>query len=282
MTGGDLPRVGQRRRGRPGGRPDADDFVLSLDPGGPSGTCRRSSEIFPDRFASSGSGSSRRRGRSARLGQAADRPRARDACEWFGGDLRGSSSGSTTSAAGSERYLPDPGLPGRQHASLRRLVVRHGRPAARRRRGARSLARAASGRGIRLVGDLTTNHCGAGHPWFRAALAEPPRPSARSFTSTTTLPSGYESWYGVPSLPKLDWRSPELRERMTAIVRRRLRRARRLAHRRRQHDRPLPRRRPEPRRRPAASGRPAATPCPSPSTATTTGTTSARAAGTAR
>ena len=33
------------------------------------------------------------------------------------------------------------------------------------------------------------------------------------------LPNGYEAWFGVPSLPKLDWRSAELERRMLEVVR---------------------------------------------------------------
>ena len=107
-----------------------------------------------------------------------------------------------------------------------------------------SLVAAAHARGIRVLGDLTTNHVGSGHEWFAAARAGR-SPSASSSSSTTTSPHGYECWYGVPSLPKLDYGSPELRERMYAgcgLGRSPLARAavrpRRLAHRRREHDRP--------------------------------------------
>ncbi|WP_448059259.1 alpha-amylase family glycosyl hydrolase [Cellulomonas hominis] len=54
-----------------------------------------------------------------------------------------------------------------------------GRPALDR------LARAVHDRGMRLVGDLTTNHCGDTHEWFRAAT--PTRPSGRCSTSTPTV-----------------------------------------------------------------------------------------------
>ena len=53
---------------------------------------------------------------------------------------------------------------------------------------------------MRLLGDVTTNHCGAGHPWFRRALADP-------------ADGGYASWLGVPSLPTFDWSSTLLRRR---------------------------------------------------------------------
>ena len=88
-----------------------------------------------------------------------------------------------------------------------------------------SLVRAAHDRGIRVVGDLTTNHVGAEHEWFRAASnggAE-----RDFFVFDDDLEHGYECWWGIPSLPKLDYRSDELRERMydgeDSVVRRWLR-----------------------------------------------------------
>jgi alpha-glucosidase len=69
----------------------------------------------------------------------------------------------------------------------------------------RRLADAVHARGMRLIGDLTTNHCGISHPW----TAEPdlfyPLPDG-----------GYESWNGVPTLPKFNWGSAELRRRFFA------------------------------------------------------------------
>jgi alpha-glucosidase len=73
------------------------------------------------------------------------------------------------------------------------------------------LAGAVHARGMRLLGDVTTNHCGVGHPWFRAALADPAAPERDMFFLDAD--GGYESWLGVPSLPKFDWSSALLRER---------------------------------------------------------------------
>ncbi|KRE30016.1 glycoside hydrolase family 13 protein [Agromyces sp. Soil535] len=69
-------------------------------------------------------------------------------------------------------------------------------------------------RGIRVIGDLTSNHSGDAHEWFRAAQADPAAPE-RSFyyLRDEAQDGGYESWLGVPSLPKFDWSSPELRRR---------------------------------------------------------------------
>lgn len=69
-------------------------------------------------------------------------------------------------------------------------------------------------RGMRLLLDLTTNHTGATHEWFRAAQADPASEEA-GFYLFTDHPDGYFSWLDVASLPKLDLRSEALRDRLT-------------------------------------------------------------------
>ena len=66
--------------------------------------------------------------------------------------------------------------------------------------------------GIRVVGDLTTNHTGDAHPWFRAAQSDPDSVE-RSFYRFHDDGS-YESWLGVGSLPKLDHSAAGMRERL--------------------------------------------------------------------
>ena len=66
--------------------------------------------------------------------------------------------------------------------------------------------------GVRVVGDITTNHTGDTHDWFRTAV-EDPSSLERSFYRFHD-DGEYESWLGVSSLPKLDHRSPELRARL--------------------------------------------------------------------
>ena len=66
---------------------------------------------------------------------------------------------------------------------------------------------------MRVMGDLTTNHTGDGHEWFTAAQADPESEEA-GYYYFTDHPDGYVSWLGVRSLPKLDYSSPELRERV--------------------------------------------------------------------
>ncbi len=68
-------------------------------------------------------------------------------------------------------------------------------------------------RDMRLMLDIVPNHCGVEHPWFRAAQADPTSPYSDHFMFTAH-PDEYVSWLGVRSLPKLDYRSAELREYM--------------------------------------------------------------------
>jgi alpha-glucosidase len=74
-----------------------------------------------------------------------------------------------------------------------------------------SLRRALNERGMRFILDIVPNHCGLMHPWFQAALADSKAPTAEYFTFHRH-PEEYESWLGVRSLPKLNYRSQALRK----------------------------------------------------------------------
>jgi alpha-glucosidase len=86
------------------------------------------------------------------------------------------------------------------------------------------LADALHERGMRLVGDLTTNHTGDQHPWFVDAM-QGVNPDV--YFMDPTAPHGYETWVEVKRMPKLNWSSTELRRRMLdgpgSVVRRWLR-----------------------------------------------------------
>lgn len=81
-----------------------------------------------------------------------------------------------------------------------------------------SLTAAAHARGLRVVGDLTTNHTGAGHEWF-AASADPAAPESAHYLWNEAH-DDWVGWLGHRGLPKLDWRDPALAARMDAVVRR--------------------------------------------------------------
>lgn len=74
-----------------------------------------------------------------------------------------------------------------------------------------ALTTAAHDAGLRVIGDLTANHTGDRHPWFCAATSGPDAPE-RSWFRFTDWPDAYESWAGVPTLPRLDHTAPGLRD----------------------------------------------------------------------
>ena len=209
--------------------PDADDFVVTPGDAGPDWHLESVVyEVFPDRFASSGLDVEQpewavpREWDDLPTGRGPDTP-----FEWFGGDLRGVQerldhltglgvnvlyltpvfpAGSTHRYDATSFDAVDPLLGGDDAFS--------------------SLSRAAHERAIRVVGDVTTNHVGAGHAWFTAA-ADGAALEREFFYFDDALEHGYECWWGIPSLPKLDYGSVELRERMyrgeSSVVRRWLR-----------------------------------------------------------
>ena len=75
------------------------------------------------------------------------------------------------------------------------------------------LIEAAHERGMRVIGDLTTNHSGIGHEWFRAAYGNPGAPEQDYYYFRDDAATEYEMWLGTPTLPKFDWASEGLRRR---------------------------------------------------------------------
>jgi alpha-glucosidase len=200
----------------------ADDYVLTPGSAGPDWHLESVVyEIFPDRFAASGAAHDRpdwavRKGwDELPAGRGKDNPR-----EWFGGDLPGIEEHlDHVERVGANAIYLTPIFPaGSTHrydaTTFDRVDPLLGGDAA-----FRSLAETCARRGIRLIGDITTNHVGVKHDWFVAARADAHAPERSLFYFDDALPHGYEAWLGVPSLPKLDWRSDELRARMSEVLR---------------------------------------------------------------
>jgi len=198
--------------------PDADDFVACPDPGGPRWHLESVVyEIFPDRFAAAHVGvdppdwAVPRSWDELPTGRGPETP-----FEWFGGGL-----------AGIERHLDHieglganvlyltPVFPAGSTHRYDAFSFDAVDPLLGGDEALFSLVRAAHDKGMRVLGDLTTNHVGVGHEWFTAAR-DGKMPEREFFFFDERLPAGYESWLGVPSLPKLDLRSDELRRRMYA------------------------------------------------------------------
>ena len=79
-----------------------------------------------------------------------------------------------------------------------------------------ALAKNAKKRGFRIMGDLTTNHCGLGHDWIQAALKNPDAKEREFFYWDKSIRHGYVGWWGIAGLPKLNYQSSLLRQKMYA------------------------------------------------------------------
>ncbi len=72
------------------------------------------------------------------------------------------------------------------------------------------LTAAAHAKGIRVVLDVSVNHTGSEHPWYRAAHADPDAPEAAHYYPDGR--GGFACWCDVPTLPQLNYRNPEVRD----------------------------------------------------------------------
>jgi alpha-glucosidase len=191
------------------------DFVFSLDRGGPDWHLESVVyEIYPDRFATTGLEVEAPAWAVRKAWDELPTGRGRKtADELYGGDLYGIEAhlDHVESLGANVLYLTPFFPAGSQHrydaTSFDRVDPLLGGDEA-----LDALLRSAHARGIRVLGDLTTNHTGVGHDWFTAR--EP------FYYFDDSLSYGYESWFGVRSLPKLNWGSDELRRRMLAVARR--------------------------------------------------------------
>ena len=199
----------------------ADDFVLTPGPGGPAWHLESVVyQIYPDRFARSG---------AVRTPPGWAVPRGWDEVpskgresgrDWFGGDLPGIEQHlDHIERVGANAIYTTPFFPAGSTHRYDATSFEHVDPLLGGDEALASLAAACAARGIRLIGDLTTNHVGQGHEWFLAAEADDHAPERGFFYFDPALPHGYEAWLGVPSLPKLDWRDDELRARMHRVIR---------------------------------------------------------------
>jgi alpha-glucosidase len=198
--------------------PDADDFVVSVGADGPDWHASSVAyEVFPDRFASSGRAPDPPDWAVPCDWDALPTGRAGSAREWFGGDLPGVEAhlDHVESLGANVLYLT-PVFPARSTHRYDATSFDRVDPLLGGDEALASLVAAARARGMRVIGDLTLNHCGDRHEWFRAAQADPAAPERAFFLFDDRVPHGYVSWLGVRALPKLDHRSAELRRRLTA------------------------------------------------------------------
>ena len=215
---------------------DYADFRLTTFPAAPqwlrTGTMY---QIFPDRFArsaaSAGSVAS-----AASAGVSPDRPATASPapdwavpCSWdttpvegsgprtpyqfYGGDLAGITEKlDHIQQLGADVLYLTPFFPARSNHRYDAATFASVDPLLGGDQALVDLVQAAHARGLKVMGDLTANHSGDAHEWFRRALAEPGSPEAGYYYFNDGH-TGYEAWYGVASLPKLNWASAGLKER---------------------------------------------------------------------
>ncbi len=214
---------------------DANDFVVLANYHAPNWV--RDTvfyQIFPDRFADGDPSNNVRDGEYLYHGRPVvarrwyELPqRVTGSIEFFGGDLQG--------IAQRLDYLTDLGVSALYLNPIFRAPSNHKYdvedytsidPHLGGEAGLVQLRQALDERAMHLVLDIVPNHCGLTHPWFVAAQIDPRAPTAEFFTFRRH-PDDYESWLGVKTLPKLNYRSVRLREVMyaghDAIMRRWLR-----------------------------------------------------------
>ena len=75
----------------------------------------------------------------------------------------------------------------------------------------KSLLKSANKSGIRILGDLTSNHCGEGHRWLQTAKKDKKSKERGFFYWDKSIKWGYVGWFGLASLPKLNYSSQALR-----------------------------------------------------------------------
>lgn len=172
-------------------------------------------QVFPDRFARSGQADGRP---TPEWGVACDwdtpvQGRGPDvASQFYGGDLDGVTEKlDELQALGTDIVYLTPFFPGRSNHRYDASTFHSVDPLLGGDEALIRLVEAAHARGMKVMGDLTANHTGDAHEWFTRAQADPNSVEAGYYYFNEDH-TDYESWWGVKSLPKLNWASEALRE----------------------------------------------------------------------
>lgn len=207
--------------------PDASDFRLTTTEPGPDWA--RDAvvyQVFPDRFARSAAAEDRELPDWALPAQWGDEPIGGGpgtGTQFFGGDLAGIEEHlDHLQRLGVSTLYLTPSFPGRSNHRYDAATFDAIDPLLGGDDALASLADAVHARGMRIVGDLTTNHTGVSHDWF--ARAQDPGSEENSFYYWTDTEPGYVGWLGHASLPKLNHNAPALTARMDSVVTRYLNR----------------------------------------------------------
>ncbi|MBZ5734608.1 glycoside hydrolase family 13 protein [Nocardioides sp. TRM66260-LWL] len=197
--------------------PDAHDFVVTTHEPAPAwGREAIVYQVFPDRFA-----------RSAAADERPVPPWAvpaawddtvvfegsdpRTPLQYFGGDLDGLVEHlDHLDRVGATVLYTTPVFPGESNHRYNASTFDGVDPLLGGDEAYARLAQAVHARGWRLLGDLTTNHTGDTHEWFRTAREGGPTRTWYHLRDD----GGYETWMGHHTLPKLNLADPGLRAAM--------------------------------------------------------------------
>lgn len=197
---------------------DSEDFVVLAHPAPPGwGRSTVMYQVFPDRFARSalaGGGEPPEWAEPAEWGDEVVHAGPSTPLQYFGGDLRGIEERlDHLERLGVTMLYLTPVFPARSNHRYDALSFDAVDPLLGGDEALISLVEAAHARGLTVIGDLTANHSGDAHEWFRASHLNPASPESEFYYWLDAEQRSYVSWLGVASLPKFNWNSQELRTR---------------------------------------------------------------------
>ena len=194
---------------------DASDFRISTHPAPPAWASDAVLyQIFPDRFAKSidrpaPDWAVAEDWDSPVIGRGPETP-----YQYYGGDLDGIIDHlDHIQSTGANTIYLTPIFPARSNHRYDASSFDHVDPLLGGDAALKRLSEAVHARGMHLLGDLTTNHCGNVHEWFKAAVNDPGSTEA-GFFYFNRHPDDYVCWFGHRSLPKFDHSNHQLRQRL--------------------------------------------------------------------
>ena len=191
------------------------DFQIVAIPGNPEWI--KSSvfyQIFPDRFARSGKVNITPEWAYPREWDLLPRGRGKyTGQELYGGDLYGVQEHlDHVTELGANGIYFTPIFPSQSNHRYDATSFDHVDPILGGDKAFQSLIKVAKKNGIRILGDLTSNHCGSGHHWLVKAKKDKKSKERSFFYWDKSIKWGYVGWFGLESLPKLNYSSKSLRK----------------------------------------------------------------------
>ncbi|MCW2784406.1 MAG: malZ [Marmoricola sp.] len=200
---------------------DAHDFRISAYDGAPDwGRDAVVYQVFPDRFARSAAAEDRPTPAWAVPAQWSDDPIPSGpdvSLQFYGGDLDGITEhlDHLVTLGVAVIYLT-PVFPGESNHRYNASTFDEVDPLLGGDEAYRRLIDAAHARGLRVLGDLTSNHTGDTHEWFLRARAD--LDSTERGFYYFAADGSHEGWKGYQTLPKLDHLATALGSRFSGVV----------------------------------------------------------------